>query len=124
MTEAPRRMWQLFEPLHAVTYFTGGARGVGRPGPAGVLDGLCRAAGRAPGSRGGRLIDADHRLTVAGRGLHADVERATDAVAASPWRHLGGATDTLATLLAPLAASVVATTLPVPNAIGLLPDAT
>jgi hypothetical protein len=70
------------------------------------------------------LIEAHHRLTVAGRDLHADVERATDAAAASPWRHLGGATDTLATLLAPLAASVVATTLPVPNAIGLLPDAT
>lgn len=69
------------------------------------------------------LLDVDRRLTAAGRDLHADVERATDAAASSPWRHLGGATDTLAALLAPLAASLVATTLPVPNAIGLLPDA-
>lgn len=68
------------------------------------------------------VLDADHRLTATGRDLHADIERATDSAASSPWRHLGGATDTLATLLAPLAAAVVATTLPVPNAIGLLPD--
>lgn len=69
------------------------------------------------------LLDAARRLTAAGRDLHADVESATDAAAASPWRHIGCGTDTLATLLAPLAASVVATTLPVPNAFGLLRDA-
>lgn len=67
------------------------------------------------------LLDVDRRLTAAGRDLHADVESATDAAATSPWRHPGSGTDTLATLLAPLAASVVAMTLPVPNAIGLLP---
>ncbi|NMO93193.1 hypothetical protein HH311_25810 [Actinomycetospora sp. TBRC 11914] len=69
------------------------------------------------------LLDADRRLTAAGRDLHADIECATDAAASSPWRHLGDATDTLATLLAPLTASLVATTFPVPNAIGLLLDA-
>lgn len=69
------------------------------------------------------LLDADRGLTAAGRDLHTDLEDATDAAAVSPWRHLGGATDTLATMLAPLTASVVATTLPVPNAMGLIPDA-
>jgi Helix-turn-helix family len=68
------------------------------------------------------LLDAGGHLTGAGRELHDRIEAATDAAAASPWRALGAATDRLADLLAPLADAVVRSgTLPVPNAVGLVP---
>ncbi len=70
------------------------------------------------------LLDATGNLTPSGRDLHARIEAATDAAAAAPWRELGAATDRLAALLAPLAGAVVRSgTLPVPNAVGLVPNA-
>jgi hypothetical protein len=70
------------------------------------------------------LADADRRLTADGRRLHDEIEAATDAAAAGPWRALGeAATDRLADLLAPLADRVVDTgLLPVPNPVGLVLD--
>jgi len=46
-------------------------------------------AAAADGLRDRRILDAAGDLTEAGRALRADVERATDAMAAAPWRHLG-----------------------------------
>ncbi|MFF9489412.1 hypothetical protein [Streptomyces sp. NPDC014676] len=49
------------------------------------------------------LLNADHTATDAGRALRAEVEHRTDALAAAPWRTLGGeATARLAELLGPL----------------------
>ncbi|MBV9920536.1 MAG: hypothetical protein JOY78_06750, partial [Pseudonocardia sp.] len=64
----------------------------------------------------------DGQLTAAGRHLHDEIEEATDAAAASPWRALGATRTTrLATLLAPLAAAVLESgILPQPNPVGLV----
>jgi hypothetical protein len=68
------------------------------------------------------VLTADGQLTEAGRRLHAEIEDATDAAAASPWHALGDAATTrLADLLAPLAAAVLDSgTLPQPNPVGFV----
>jgi len=68
------------------------------------------------------VLTAEGRLTAAGRRLHSEIEDATDAAAAAPWRVLGeGATNRLACLLGPLAAAVLESgTLPQPNPVGLV----
>jgi hypothetical protein len=68
------------------------------------------------------VLAADGRLTDAGRRLHAEIEDATDAAAAAPWRALGdAATARLAELLTPLAAAVLASgTFPEPNPVGFV----
>jgi hypothetical protein len=69
------------------------------------------------------VLTADGRLTDAGRRLHAEIEDATDAAAATPWHAVGAAaTARLADLLTPLAAAVWDSgTLPQPNPVGLVP---
>ena len=68
------------------------------------------------------VLTADGQLTDGGRRLHAEIEDATDAAAAAPWRALGDAATTrLADLLAPLAAAVLDSgTLPQPNPVGFV----
>lgn len=68
------------------------------------------------------VLTADGRLTDAGERLHAEIEDATDAAAAAPWRALGdAATARLADLLAPLAAAVLDSgTFPQPNPVGFV----
>lgn len=71
-------------------------------------------------------IDAQGRLTGAGRALHVEVEALTDTAAAGPWQHLGAdGTAELERLLVPLAGRVVAAgLLPERNPIGVpLPGA-
>jgi len=64
------------------------------------------AAGRRLQDRG--WLTADGELTAAGRRGRNAYERATDELAAGPWRELGPeATDELATLLHPLAVALV-----------------
>lgn len=64
-------------------------------------------------------LDADGRITGAGRAVHDEVERVTDALAAGPWRVLGDeGTERLAALLAPMTRAVF-TDLPYPNPIGV-----
>ncbi len=72
------------------------------------------------------LLTADGQLTAAGRRLHAEIEDATDAAAATPWRVLGAAATTrLAGLLKPLSGAVLESgTLPQPNPVGLVADRT
>jgi hypothetical protein len=69
------------------------------------------------------VLTADGQLTDAGRRLHADIEDATDAAAATPWHAVGAAaTARLADLLTPLAAAMWDSgTLPQPNPVGLVP---
>jgi helix-turn-helix protein len=68
------------------------------------------------------VLAADGRLTEAGRRLHIEIEDATDAAAATPWRAFGAtATVRLATRLVPLATAVIESgTLPQPNPVGLV----
>ena len=69
------------------------------------------------------VLTADGQLTDAGRRLHAEIEDATDAAAATPWHAVGeAATARLADLLTPLAAAVLDSgTLPQPNPLGFVP---
>lgn len=72
--------------------------------------------------RVGGILDADGRLTDAGRRLHDDVEAATDAAAEAPWEALGPeSTARLAELLTPLATAVVRSgMIPEPNPVGIV----
>jgi hypothetical protein len=63
-------------------------------------------------------LDAEGRVTDAGRAAHDAVEDATDLAAARPWEALGEDAETLCTLLAPLAERCLAE-LPAMNPIGL-----
>ncbi|HST64367.1 MAG TPA: hypothetical protein VLM05_04175 [Mycobacteriales bacterium] len=69
----------------------------------------------------GDLLDADGRLTAAGRAEHDAIEAATDRAARRPWEALGEADATrLLDLLHPVAAATVGTGLvPQPNPVGL-----
>jgi hypothetical protein len=79
----------------------------------------CQQARRELQVRG--WLDAEGNLTSDGRTAREVIEDETDAVAASPWEHLGpSGTDTLAGLLAPLTDAVRRSgILPFPNPIGL-----
>lgn len=69
------------------------------------------------------VLTGDGVLTPAGERLHAEIEDATDELAAEPWRRLGGPnTERLAALLAPWSDAVIDTgTVPRENPIGLRP---
>jgi len=68
------------------------------------------------------LLDADGRITDAGRTVHDEIERITDALADGPWRALGpDRTERLADVLRPITVRVSAA-LPHPNPIGLPAD--
>jgi hypothetical protein len=73
------------------------------------------------GLRGRGLLDADGRLTEAGRSLRDDIEQRTDELAAEPWRHLGEQrTRQVYERLGPLAAAVHRSgVVPFPNPMGL-----
>lgn len=72
--------------------------------------------------RAANLLDGRARLTADGEALHEQIEAATDAAAATPWRTLGErGTERLAALLAPLTAAVLRSgMLPMPNPVGLV----
>ena len=69
------------------------------------------------------VLDADGTITAAGRGLHAEVEARTDALALVPWAHLGEArTRAVEAALRPWAEAVQAAgVIRHPNPMGLPP---
>jgi hypothetical protein len=68
-------------------------------------------------------LDADDRLTAAGRAEHDAVEQATDELAAGPWQSLGAATEEAYERLLPLARAVHGSgMIPAPSPVGLAWD--
>ncbi len=69
-------------------------------------------------------LDESHRLTEAGRQAHAEIEAATDRLAAAPWEAIGpDATSELLALIDPIARAVAHSGLiPSPNPVGLVWD--